>query len=188
MQFQVCRNPDLKCTVVERVHRTIRGRHYKYFTHKNTHRYIDVLPKFVKAYNDTVHSTTGMAPSRVTDSNVLAVWKIMEEAQGRVRVTKKATFMVGQDVCISKENMRFAKAAEQNFSTEIFKVAKVIVRWPRAVYELEDLNGTPIEGQFYREELTPVRITDRISYKIDKILDNRVRRGIRECFVRLRGY
>ena len=51
---------------------------------------------------------------------------------------------------------------------------------PRAVYELEDLNGTPIDGQLYREELTPVRITVRTAYKIDKILDKRVRRDIRE--------
>ena len=49
----------------------------------------------------------------------------------------------------------------------------VIDRRPRALYELEDLNGTPIDGQFYREELTPVRITDWTSYKIHKILDKR---------------
>ena len=48
--------------------------------------------------------------------------------------------------------MRFAKAAEKNFSTEIFRVAKVNERRPRAVYEPEDLNGTPIDGQYYREE------------------------------------
>jgi len=59
---------------------------------------------------------------------------------------------------------------------------------PRAVYELKDLNGTPIDGQFYREELTPVRITHRTSYKIDKILDKWVRWGIREYLVRWRGY
>jgi len=175
IQFQVCRNADLKCAVVESVHRTFRDRIYKYFTYKNPYRYIDVLPKFVKAYNDTLHSTTGMAPSRVTDSDVLAIWKRMEAAPGGVRVAKAATFRVGQHVRISKEKMRFAKVAEQIFSTEIFKVAKVTDRRPRAVYELDDLNGTPIEGQFYREELTPVRITDRASYKIDKTLDKMFR-------------
>ena len=56
------------------------------------------------------------------------------------------------------------------------------------MYDLKNLNGTPIDGHFYREDLTPVRITDRTSYKIDKILDKRVRRGIREYLVRWRGY
>jgi len=45
-------------------------------------------------------------------------------------------------VSISKEEMPFAKAAEQNFSTEIFRAAKVVDRRPRGVYELEDLNVT----------------------------------------------
>jgi len=89
----------------------------------------------------------------------------------------------GEHVRISKVNMLFAKAAEQKF-----RVTKVINRRPRAVYKLEDLNDTPIEGHFFREKLTPVRITDRTSYKIDKILDKRVKRGIREYLVPWRGY
>jgi len=74
----------------------------------------------------------------------------MEAAKGRVRVAKAVGFGVGQHVRISKGKMRFAKAAEQNFSTEIFRVAEVIDRRPRVVNELEDLNGTPIAGQFHR--------------------------------------
>ena len=35
---------------------------------------------------------------------------------------------------LQQKKMRFAKAAEQNFSTEIFMVAKVIDRRPSAVY------------------------------------------------------
>jgi len=110
IQFQMCRNPDVKCAVVERAHRTIRDRLYKYFTYKNTFRYIDVLPKFVRAYNDTVPSTIGMAPSRVTDSDVLAIWKSMSSR--RIRVAK-VKFSVGQHVRISKDKMQFAKGGEQ---------------------------------------------------------------------------
>jgi len=58
-------------------------------------------------------------------------------------------------VRISKKKMKFAKARGHNFITEIFRIVKVIDRRPRAVYELEDLNGTPIDGQFYQDELTP---------------------------------
>jgi hypothetical protein len=189
IQFQVCGNPDVKCSVVAGAQRTIRDRLYRYFAYKNTYRYIDVLPKFVRAYNDTVHSTTGMAPSRVTEAYVLAIWKRMQRKNKNVRIAKAPlTFRVGQHVRISKEKMRFAKAAEQTFSTEISKVAKVIERSPRAVYELEDLDGSTIDGQFYREELTPVRLSDRTVYQIDKILRKRVRHGIREYLVRCGGY
>jgi hypothetical protein len=111
----------------------------------------------------------------------------MEAKTQRLRVAK-AKIRVGQDVRISKEKMRFAKAAEHNFSTEIFRIVKVIHRRSRVVYELEDLNGTPIDGQFYQEELTPLRITSRTYYKIDKIMDKRVRRGIREVLVLWEGY
>jgi len=127
-----------------------------------------------------------MVPSRVTDAKVLAIWRRMEVRRQRVRVAT-ATFRVAQHVRISKEKMIFAKAAEHNFSTEIFRIVKVIHRWPRVVYELEDLNGTLIDGKFYQEELTRVRISSRTTYRIDKIMDKRVRRGIREDLVRWQG-
>jgi len=56
------------------------------------------------------------------------------------------------------------------------------------VFELEDLRGREIEGQFYSEKLVPVRVTKQTTYKIDKILDKRVRHGILEYVVRCRGY
>ena len=95
---------------------------------------------------------------------------------------------MGQHVGIGKEKMKFAKNAEQNFSTEIFRIAKVIERRPRPLYELEDLNGTPIEGQLYQEELTRVRVTIRRVHKLDKILNKLVRRGILIYLVRSRDY
>jgi len=84
--------------------------------------------------------------------------------------------------------MKIKLGAEENFSCEIFRIIKVIKRTPRPVYELEDLNKTPIEGQFYQEQLNSVRITKQTLYKIDKILDERVRQGSRECLVRWQGY
>jgi len=78
-QFQVCRNPDVKCSIVERVQRTVRDKLYKYFTHKNTYRYVDVLSDFVSGYNATALGSTGMAPANVTDSDILALWKRMQK-------------------------------------------------------------------------------------------------------------
>jgi hypothetical protein len=56
------------------------------------------------------------------------------------------------------------------------------------VFELENLRVQEIEGQFYSEELVLLRITKQTNYKIDKILDKRVTRGILEYLVRWRGY
>jgi len=84
--------------------------------------------------------------------------------------------------------MKFAKGGEQNYTTEFFKIRKVVYRTPRPVFELEDLRGEEIEGQFYSEELVPDRISKQITYKIDKILKKRVRRGILEYLVRWRSY
>jgi len=73
----------------------------------------------------------------------------------------KVKYSAGQHVRISSEKIMFPNGAEHNFSTAIFPIAKVIERRPRSVYELEDLNETPIQGQFYQEELPPVRGTKR---------------------------
>ena len=104
------------------------------------------------------------------------------------RAYKKAKYSVGQHVRISKEEEKFAKSAEQNFTTETFRLIKVIHRTPRPVYELEDLYKKLIDGQFYEEELTPVHITKQTHFQIDKTVATRVRRGIKEHLVRWKVY
>jgi transposase len=108
IQFQVCRDPNVKCSVVERSHRIIRDKLYKYMTYKYTYRYIDVLPKFVKGYNDRIHSTTGMAPLKVTDADILKIWCKIGAKQISIRHAP-AKFQVCQHVRISKEKLKFAK-------------------------------------------------------------------------------
>ena len=84
----------------------------------------------------------------------------MNTRNSRVRVGKVKSDM-GQHVRISKEKIKFPKGSEHNYTEEIFRIVKFILRTARPVYELEDLNGTSIEGPFYVEELTPVRVTKR---------------------------
>ena len=74
---------------------------------------------------------------RLTDADVLAIWRRIETKRQRVRVAT-ARFRVGQHEPISKEKMNFARAAEHHFIGEIFKIVKVIYRRPLAVYEPED--------------------------------------------------
>jgi len=88
IQILVCKNPDVKCSCIERAHRTIRAKLYKYVTFKNSYTYIDFLADYVTGYNATVHSSTGIAPASVTDSDVLALWKRLHRKNKRDRVIK----------------------------------------------------------------------------------------------------
>ena len=53
-------------------------------------------------YNDTVHYATGMAPARVSDKDVLAIWRRMREKASRVRPVK-AKYGTGQLVRIRRK-------------------------------------------------------------------------------------
>ena len=101
---------------------------------------------------------------------------------------KRANYRVGQHFRISKEKAKFSKCAEQNFTTEIFRFIKVILKTQRPVYELEDLNKKLMNSTFYEEELTPVHITKQTQFQIDKIIATRVRRGIKEHLVKWKVY
>jgi hypothetical protein len=99
IQFHVCRNPNLKCAVVERTHHTLRNKLYRYFTYKNAYRFVSVLQQCVKSYN-TVHTAHGMGPTAVTDKHVLKIWNRLNGRRSRVRM---GSVNVGQHV--SKEKL-----------------------------------------------------------------------------------
>jgi len=74
IRFRVTRNPDIKVAIIERFNRTLKERtSRRYFTHKNSRRYIDVLQDIVHAYNHMFHSFTRIQPAVVTRENVS--WK-----------------------------------------------------------------------------------------------------------------
>ena len=50
----------VKASVSERAIKTIKTQIYRYFTYKQSYRYIDRLQSFAEGYNRTVHSTIDM--------------------------------------------------------------------------------------------------------------------------------
>jgi transposase InsO family protein len=60
---------EVKASVAERVIKTIKTKIYRYFTFKQSYRYIDKLQSFAEGYNHTIHSTIDMEPAKVTKGN-----------------------------------------------------------------------------------------------------------------------
>jgi len=61
-----------------------------------------------------------MAPSKVTDSNFVAIWKEMNKKILRVR-TIRAKLKVGQHIRISKDKMKFPKALNKSIVGKYFE-------------------------------------------------------------------
>ena len=184
IQFYVSQNEDIKASVVERFNRTFKTKIWKYFTHRNTARYLDVLDDLLYSYNRTRHRTIGCAPIEVTKENESS---IRERMYGKEVINKSsAKFKVGDKVRISKTRRAFDKGYLPNWTEEIFTVTEVIDTKPRT-YKLEDYGHEKIEGSFYEKEIQRVVKTDDV-FKIEKVLSTRKRKGVKEYFVKWKGY
>ena len=141
---------DKKAAVVERFNRTLKTAMWKYFYSKGSYKSIDVLYQLVYNYNNTKHSTILMKPKDVNKKNEDEVWTTLYGHFYAESPLPK--YKVGDTDRISKYKSTFTKCYEANFSEELFKVVKVMRGDPN-VYEIEDLEGEPIIGKFYEEEL-----------------------------------
>ena len=98
-------NEETKASVVERFNRSLKTRMWRYFTKKQTIRYVDALQDFVRSYNDSYHRSIGMAPSAVNGTNQETVWQRLYGHDGGG--TPK--YRVGDRVRISKAKRHFEK-------------------------------------------------------------------------------
>jgi hypothetical protein len=186
VDFHTTHNRDIKGAVIERFNRTLKTKMYKYVTKNNTYRYLDVINNLA-SYNNSVHSTIAMPPSKVSPSNIYYIWRKVNSLRAKIP-HGRVKFKVGDLVRITKQKVAFAKGYEQTFSTEIFRVVKVITRVPQPVYELSDLQDRGIEGQFYNYELVKVIVSPETEFQIDKIVCTRNKNGIIQHLVKWKGY
>lgn len=153
-----------KAAIVERVIRTLKERLYKYFSLNGSYRWIDVLPDIVKEYNSRHHRTIGMKPKDVNKSNEK---QILNSTYSHIKLATPHRYKVGDIVRISKNKHVFSKGYTPNWTTELFKIVEVRITNPRT-YLLEDMQGQPIKGCFYEEELQKTKTPD--VYLVEKVL------------------
>lgn len=183
INFYSIQNPDTKAAFAERVIRTLKDRIYRFFTEKNTWKYVDVLPELVDSYNQSYHRTIGMKPSDVTPEQTKKIKSRIYPPLRNFRVKYK--FSIGDSVRLAKEKRSFERGFEQGWTEEIFTVAKRLPRNP-PVYKVKDSAGELIEGSFYAQEIQ--KVSPKMTYKVEKILGTRTRRGTKEYLIKWLGY
>ena len=140
-----------KSSVVERWNRTIKSNMWKQFTVQGNTQYLNMLPKLVKHYNNTKHSSIKMTP--VEASKKSNEGTVYFNLYGDTETLKqKPKFKVGDKVRISKYNRNvFDKGYTPNWTEEVFTIDKIQYTNP-ITYKLKDLRGEDIQGSFYQPE------------------------------------
>ena len=171
---------DIKAAIVERTNRTFKQLLVGHIQH-NKGQYIHDLSTLTTMYNNTPPSTTRIAPNDIDPLNVQQARLNMEKAfqsrygkklkrapdntlpkqlnhdnTGKLALPPPPRFSIGQWVRIAKEKNTFKRGYSPNFSDTIFQIYNIDSCNIVNTYSLQDLNGDPITGNFYYNELSPI--------------------------------
>jgi hypothetical protein len=172
---------DKKASIIERLNRTLKSKMFEAFTAQGSYKWLHLLPRLIKVYNNSVHRTIQMKPNEVGSHNERDVLQAINTATFRRSVKIKPKFKVGDQVRVSRVKMTFTKAYIGNWSYEIFVVDTVVTSRP-ITYIIRDGRGELISGKFYEQELSKTNIPNL--HLVQKVLK---RKGDL-LFVRWRGY
>ena len=182
LKFEAKTNKVQHAAMAERANRTLKDRLYKYFSEQNTLRWIDVLQSFVDAINRSECRSTGMRPIDVTQANAR---DLMDRLYPRTeRTTRKAKFEEGDCVRVEKVRKLIQQKGLSTFTDQIFTVAEVLDHKDPVVYRLKDYFERPLEGYFYERELVKVPPWLENTARVERVLQERERNGVREFLVR----
>ena len=183
------KNQKHKCAIAERAVRSTKEKLYRYFTQKNTWKYLDILKDIEDAHNNTPHKglafDTPNAVHALTDLEKIKKQERLQLAQKylnygsiklqekRKKVSKTQALEKGTHVrlLLAKAEQVFQKGYDVLYTDEIFLVDKVVRKFPYTYY-LKDLNGEPIEGLVYRQEMKVVNLPKK--HIISKVLKKEV--------------
>ena len=155
---------------------------WKQFTVQGNTQYLDMLPKLVKEYNNTKHSSIKMTPIEASKKrNEGTVYFNLYGDMGQV--TSKPKFKVGDKIRISKYKRNvFDKGYTPNWTEKLFIRDKIQYTNP-ITYKLKDLRGEDIQGSFYEPELLKAR---QDVFRIDKVIRRDYKK--KQALVKWKGY
>ena len=171
-----------KSSVCERWNRTIKTKMWKQFTIQGNTQYLDMLPKLVKQYNNTKHSSIKMTP--IEASKKINEGTVYFNLYGNMEpLSAKPKFKIGDKVRISKYKRNvFDRGYTPNWTEEVFTVDKIQYTNP-ITYKIKDLMGEDIKGSFYEPELLKAK---QDVFRIDKVIRRNYKK--KQALVKWKGY
>lgn len=189
---------EMKAAIAERTIQTLKRRIYRYLTENNTNKYIDILTDLTNSYNLRKHrglkdgATPSVVHSLTHPDDIKAQFKKMyiDNNTRRVQnVRDNHSLSVGDTVRASLEARtgKFFRGFNVVNTEENFRIREIDRRQRVRAYLLEDLDGTPLDGIFYREELVRTTLPEFFPIRVLRERENRLHRG-KEFLVEWIGY
>jgi len=170
-----------KSSVCERWNKT-KTKMWKQFTVQGNTQYLDILPKILKQYNNTKHSSIKMTPTEASKKKNEGIVYFHLNGNTEPRM-KSLQFKVGDKVRISKYKRKvFDKGYTPNWTEEVFKIDKIQYTNP-ITYKLKYLNNEEIKGSFYEPELSKA---NQDIFRIEKIIRKDHKK--KQALVKWKGY
>ena len=79
---------------------------------------------------------------------------------------------VGKKVRLTKKHCPFKKGYLPDCTEEVF-LLQSMVPGPVTKYQFTEWDGTPLEGQFYEEDVQPITVSDDALFRVEKLMQQR---------------
>jgi len=190
-----CKNNNIKyfhnftgvhAAYIERFFRTYQGIIHKFLSQFETKRYIDNINDFTNSYNNRYHRMIGMSPEEAeNEQNHERVALKMSEYHSKIK-SAKPKYEIGQLVRIALQKGPFHRGYNEQSNEEVFRISDIKKTLTIHMYLLESYNKKErLKGYFYESEITPANLD---SFKIQKVIKERIFKGKKQYFVKWRGY
>lgn len=170
------------------------------FKKNRTYKYVHILADIVRNYNSTPHrSLNGLSPKEVNKENEADVWPTLylkndkSKKERKLRTEKKRRsikyrYKVNDLVRLSHLKHIFRRGYNQQFTGEVFKIAKRFHLQGIPMYKVKDFNNELIEGDFYENDLQIVKKDADSLWIVEKVIKKRKRGSKTELFVKFESW
>ena len=196
---------DVKANYVERLNKSLKSMIFRYLARNRTKRYLDILPKLVQSYNATPHRGINLIAPRDVKKEISAdLWAYMylkprviarKNSRKNIKSSKKLRkknilyrYKIGQLVRLAHQRKPFTKLYNEQWTYEVFKISKRFQMQSIPLYQLVDLLGDSVLGNFYQAELQAVDQNENTLFEIEKIVKTRKINRTAQYLVKWVGY
>lgn len=150
--------------MIERFNRTIKNILFKYFKSTDSYKWVDILPKLVKNYNNTYHRIIKTEPKNVKESNKKKVFANIIKSMINPKITNDKKLKVGDKVRVWETKKLFEKSYKKEWSNEIYTIEDIKYGIRNLVYDkyiVVNDKGKKQKKKYLLSELKPVKANEK---------------------------